>query len=79
MKFRKKPVIIDAIKWHRNPKIAVGYDEYGVEYTVCDTGIQTLEGFLKINDGDYLITGVKGEKYACKPDIFELTYEKVEE
>jgi hypothetical protein len=41
--------------------------------------INTLEGIMVCNDGDWIITGVKGEKYPCKDDIFQLTYEKVEE
>jgi hypothetical protein len=41
--------------------------------------IQTLEGKMYINDGDYIITGIKNERYPCKPDIFEATYELVEE
>lgn len=40
--------------------------------------IETLEGNLKANIGDYVITGLRGEKYPCKPDIFEKTYELVE-
>jgi len=41
--------------------------------------IHTLEGDMKANVGDYIITGVKGEKYPCKPDIFEQTYEPVKD
>lgn len=41
--------------------------------------IKTLEGDMKVSPGDWIITGVKGEKYACKPDIFEMTYEEVVE
>jgi hypothetical protein len=41
--------------------------------------IETLEGNYYINKGDYIITGVKGERYPCKPDIFEETYEKVKD
>lgn len=41
--------------------------------------IHTLEGDMKASIGDYIITGVNGEKYPCKPDIFKKTYEKVEE
>ena len=58
-KYRKKPVVIEAIKITR-------------EMTV-----KTLEGTMKGNIGDWLIAGVKGERYFCKPDIFEMTYEKV--
>lgn len=39
--------------------------------------IETLEGTMKANKGDYIITGVKGEQYPCKPDIFEETYEEI--
>ena len=60
MKFRKKPVVIDAVR------------------ATCDQYITTLEGVMKANAGDWIITGVKGEKYPCKPDIFEATYEPVE-
>lgn len=41
--------------------------------------IETLEGVLIANPGDWIITGIKGEKYPCRPDIFEATYEPVEE
>ena len=41
--------------------------------------IETLEGVMKASKGDYVITGVNGERYPCKPDIFEKTYEKVGE
>ena len=41
--------------------------------------IHTLEGDMKASVGDYIITGLRGEKYPCKPDIFNKTYEKVEE
>lgn len=40
--------------------------------------IHTLEGDLKVSSGDWIITGIKGEKYPCKPDIFEATYEPVD-
>ncbi len=40
---------------------------------------ETLEGNMKVSVGDWVITGVKGEKYPCKPDIFEATYERVED
>lgn len=59
-KFRKKPVIIEAVQ----------IDE---EMTV-----ETLEGVMKGNPQDWLITGVQGEQYFCKPDIFELTYQSAE-
>ncbi len=77
MKFRKKPVVVDAIQWFKygdHPMVVpdpVGHplDSY------C--GIKTLEGFMRVSPGDWIITGVHGEHYPCKPDIFEMTYEQV--
>lgn len=55
-------------------------EEYLKQHGFEDSGyIVTLEGGHIVSDGDYIITGVKGEKYSCKPDIFEQTYEKVED
>ena len=61
MKYRKKPIIIEAYQ------------------TDVELDIQTLEGVMHASIGDYIITGINGEKYPCKPDIFEKTYELVEE
>ena len=60
MKYRKKPVIVDAYQ------------------TDKELDIETLEGTMHANVGDYIITGVNGEQYQCKLDIFEKTYEKME-
>ena len=86
MKYRKKPVVIEAFQlgvdyipdWFmdavtKNAIILRG--DYKVE-TSCD--IETLEGWHHANYGDYIIRGVKGEIYPCKPDIFKMTYEVVE-
>lgn len=112
MKFRKKPVVIDAVQWFKNgdhpyddllrpfedtgaipsePRegAVVRYfrrpDDSGgrlCEYcrrTMHDHGwIDTLEGGHIVCPGDFVITGVKGERYPCKPDIFAQTYEAVE-
>ena len=59
MKFRKKPVIIEAYQTDR------------------PMDIETLEGVMHANPGDWIITGISGEQYPCKPDIFEATYERV--
>jgi len=82
MKFRKKPVVIEAEQWFPDGRIVPG-----VEIThscsdpgcVYEYGIKTLEGWMSVNSGDWIITGVKGERYPCKPDIFEATYELVVE
>lgn len=81
MKFRKKPVVVEAEQF--SP--AVSPWPKGVEIDErSPTGysIGTLENISsghEVTPGDWIITGVKGEKYPCKPDIFEATYERVEE
>lgn len=73
-KFRKKPVVIEAVQFFKDVKPWPEGVQPGVlgEY---DPFIQTLEGRMFVSDGDWVITGVKGERYPCKPDIFEATYE----
>ena len=61
MKYRKKPVVIDAY------------------ITNIPLIIHTLEGNMRADVGDYIITGVNGEKYPCKPDIFKKTYDIIKE
>jgi len=121
MKYRKKPVIVEATQWFKNgdhsqdfSKEEVGYEKgelktwtgeevkaNGWEGQIvryyrkpeCDGQrpcqncgmimhlhgwIDTLEGGHTVCPGDFIITGIKGEHYPCKPDIFEATYEKVE-
>ncbi|MHB1059880.1 MAG: hypothetical protein ACYC0F_18560 [Rhodanobacter sp.] len=77
MKFKKKPIIIEAEQWFAGKEIE-GVEEK-IEYVIgcaCKTYfVNTLEGNMKVSDGDWIITGVNGEKYPCKPDIFEKTYE----
>ena len=60
-------------KYRKKPVIVTAYQTDHEEY------IETLEGKMKAKKGDYIITGIKGEKYPCKPDIFENTYEEVKE
>jgi hypothetical protein len=86
MKYRKKPVVIDAWRipfdsddatseipaWVVSAMTNGSLDLIDADHKVS---INTLEGKLTANQGDWLIRGVKGELYACKPDIFELTYE----
>lgn len=111
MKYRKKPVIIEASQWFKNgdhpfDEVMRPYEDTGIipmmpregkivryfrhpnidEFSVCpECGlmifghgfIDTLEGGHRVCPGDWIITGVKGEHYPCKPDIFEMTYEAV--
>lgn len=84
MKYRKKPVVIDAVQWSGNNlnEILDFMKDKQPNYYEDDEKklltIQTLEGNMIASDGDYIIKGVKGEFYPCKPDIFEQTYEVVE-
>ena len=76
MKYRKKPVVIEAKQWFKHG------DHPEVKRTAFSLGegwVETLEGLMRVVPGDYIITGVKGEHYPCKPDIFAMTYEPVEE
>lgn len=59
-------------KYRKKPVVIEAYK------TDVELDIETLEGVMHANVGDYIITGVKGERYPCKPDIFEATYESVE-
>lgn len=80
-KYRKKPVIIEAIRW--NGTITPDVTRFFGSKRIVTQGryllIRTLEGIMKANPGDYVIRGVKGELYPCKLDIFNQTYEKIEE
>lgn len=73
MKFRKKPIIVEAEQWFPG-KAMTGV----IETPPIPAYIVTLEGKHIVSPGDWIITGIKGEKYPCKPDIFEATYEFVE-
>lgn len=84
MKYRKKPVVIEAVRYLREENIGeiqAFVNNGSLFYNAKDNEyyIKTLEGDHKCSYGDYIIKGVKGEFYPCKPDIFEQTYEKVEE
>jgi hypothetical protein len=80
-KYRKKPVVIEAVQWDGTNYDEIG-DWMGLNATCEINGafvIPTLEGDHLARVGDWIIKGVAGEFYPCKPDIFERTYEKVEE
>lgn len=110
VKYRKKPVIVEATRWFRNgdhpndetewvqPSVGHGFESEGrvVRYYNQPSGnglkhcehcgnimrlhgwVDTLESGHIVCPGDWVITGVKGEYYPCKPDIFEATYEAVD-
>lgn len=81
MKYRKKPVVIDAVRWDGNlptvEALMAGSTCKSVSQDLGDPGlvIETLEGNMRAEVGDWIIRGVKGELYPCKPDIFAVTYE----
>jgi len=79
MKYRKKPVVIEAIQFNGENQgdVAEFMGEMIRTNFFPDILIETLDGTMKANIGDYIIKGVKGEFYPCKPDIFEMTYEPV--
>jgi hypothetical protein len=83
MKFKKKPVIVDAVQWRRENfpmgDYWQGTDSTGVEWTVMEKRVRTLEGFMRVTDGVWIVTGVMGEKYPVQDAIFKETYEPVEE
>ena len=85
MKFIKKRVVIEAVHWNgikvsETPEWILEALNSGVLVRFGDkVQVRTLEGVMTASPGDYIIKGVDGELYPCKPDIFEKTYEKVEE
>lgn len=79
-KYRKKPVVVEAIEWTgSNLEEVEGFLGVTDRVKVLDSiFIRTLEGLMETHVGDYIIKGVHGEFYPCKPDIFRETYELVE-
>lgn len=92
MKYRKKPVVIEAVQWLGDPAVL---HEVGASLTTVGGAhgsvfsihpdnedaleIHTLEGNHRCDYGDWIIKGIQGEFYPCKPEIFEATYEEVPE
>ena len=89
-KFIKKPIVIEAFKFYVDnipdwfmDKVSSNdiilrncdYKRFSINEAYCE--IKTLEGVMRGNGGDYIIKGVEGEIYPCKPDIFEKTYDLV--
>lgn len=80
MKFRKKPVVIEAVQWNGKNIADIDKQNPSRQYSYGTDGnleIYTLEGTMIAKPGDWIIWGVKGEMYPCKPNIFEATYEPV--
>ena len=84
MQYRKKPVVIEAVQWDGRTETANAFigEAFGSDWEYASPSdlaiiIPTLEGKMRGEVGDWIIRGVKGEFYPCKPDIFEATYEPV--
>lgn len=93
MKYRKKPIVVEAIKLLDNDESIANVIEFidNIDMSTSEIGrrscirdvrengliIHTPEGFHKASFGDYIIKGIQGEFYPCEPDIFEMTYEVV--
>ena len=81
-KFRKKPVVVEAARWNSKNYFDIIRLTGRRDIRFFDDGsciIPTLEGDMIAKKGDYIIKGIKGEFYPCKPDIFNATYEVVSE
>lgn len=89
MKYRKNPVVIEAFQYDGDFKKQDGdfyipdwaekaYEQDILIFRGADLFVKTLEGEMLVGLDDYIIKGVQGELYPCKPDIFEATYEIVE-
>jgi hypothetical protein len=89
-KYRKKPVVIEAYQWDNQKTNVQDWPDWLVEALNTRSGeagclyntpsgwkISTLEGHMEVSSDDFIIRGVQGELYPCKPDIFDATYERV--
>ena len=82
MKYRKKPVVIEAVRFMIDDTLPDWFMDRVASNTIIThsdgtCNIKTLEGTMRADYGDYIILGIKGEVYPCKPDIFISTYEEV--
>ena len=80
-KYRTKPCEIEAIQWNGDNEAEI-FSFVGDNYYMSQSGylmIETLEGDMQASVGDYIIKGLRGEFYPCKPDVFEKKYELIYE
>ena len=84
MKYRKKPIVIDAVQWDGNPDSVFALTDSGEDWPqelhIDQHGhlkIATLEGIVWCHPGSWIIRGVKGEFYPCADEVFQATYEPV--
>ena len=84
MRYRKKPIVIEAVRYMLEDSLPDWFMDRVTSNDILlnrdgSLFIKTLEGTMYADFGDYIILGVKGEVYPCKPEIFEKTYEAVDE
>jgi len=80
MKYRRKPVVVEAEQWFKGKNIdGVVCNPIGNPMVPDFYYVKTSNGFVEIHEGEFVITEINGEKYSCKPDIFEKTYELIEQ
>ena len=83
-RYRKRPIVIEAIKNNHNPEELAAFLQGSADRCLYRPELEivvinTLEGVIEAYTGDWIIRGIAGEIYPCRPDIFERTYELVEE
>lgn len=82
-KYMKRPIVIEAMQWTGENRKDIfmfcskSYTHYQIGSNIPELRIQTLEGSMIASVGDYIIKGIQGEFYPCKPDIFHETYDEV--
>lgn len=80
-KYRKKPLVIEAVRYQNQWQLHRVFPDIKISIWLKETQtvviLHTLEGKMEISEWDYIIKGIKGEYYPCKPDIFEESYERV--
>lgn len=86
-RFRKKPIVIEATQWFEHGDHPAVEKKDRADDVLCikccrhmifHGSVETLEGEMRVCPGDWIITGVNGEIYPCKPDIFEKTYQQID-
>lgn len=80
-KFKKKPMEIEAVQWFKTKPHCTEVYKFmpdGLIDLNGDLSIHTLEGLMRVDEGDWVIKGVEGEYYPCKPSIFKASYEQID-
>lgn len=86
MKYRRKPMVVEPVQWFPDEihgyfvgsvyrHQSTGYDTHGVEYTICEVGLRTGQGFMLIKPGDWIVTGADGKRWVVEGESFPELYE----